>query len=140
MTVYGDGSQTRSFCYVSDEIEGLVKLAHSNEHDPKNIGNPREFTVLECAQLVLKLTGSSSRIAFEPLPVDDPKQRCPDLSKARKLLNWEPKIDLETGLRLSIDYYRGSLSARPDKEQPAIGTFSTIGTNQQELAPELPLA
>jgi dTDP-glucose 4,6-dehydratase len=106
LTVYGDGSQTRSFCYVSDEIDGILRLAGAEEHLPVNIGNPAEFTVLECAKLVLKITGSPSRIRFEPLPQDDPKQRCPDITKARQLLGWEPKIGLETGLRLSLDYFR----------------------------------
>jgi dTDP-glucose 4,6-dehydratase len=105
LTVYGDGSQTRSFCYVSDEIAGIMLLAKSNEHFPVNIGNPNEFTILECAELVLKVTGSKSRIRHEPLPQDDPKQRCPDISKARRLLGWEPKVDLESGLRLSLDYF-----------------------------------
>ena len=99
LTVYGDGNQTRSFCYVSDEIDGFLRLAKSDEHLPVNIGNPNEFTILECAQLVLKVTGSKSKIRYEPLPQDDPKQRRPDITKARQLLGWEPKIDLETGLR-----------------------------------------
>jgi dTDP-glucose 4,6-dehydratase len=110
LTIYGDGKQTRSFCYVSDEIEGILRLARSDEHLPINIGNPNEFTMLECANLVLKVTGSGSRLAFEPLPQDDPKQRRPDISKARALLGWEPKIDLETGLRFSLDYFRESLA------------------------------
>ncbi len=106
LTVYGDGSQTRSFCYVSDEIEGFLRLAKSTEHMPVNIGNPVEFTILECARRVLALTGSNSKIKYEALPQDDPKQRCPDITRARTLLGWEPKIDLETGLRLSLDYFR----------------------------------
>jgi dTDP-glucose 4,6-dehydratase len=106
LTVYGNGSQTRSFCYVSDEIDGFLRLAKSDEHMPVNIGNPNEFTILECAQLVLKVTGSKSRIRYEPLPQDDPKQRRPDITKARQLLGWEPKIDLETGLRLSLEYFK----------------------------------
>jgi len=106
LTVYGDGSQTRSFCYVSDEIEGIMRLARRSEHLPVNIGNPTEFTILECARHVLAITGSTSRIQFEPLPQDDPKQRCPDISKARQLLGWEPKVDLESGLRLSLEYFR----------------------------------
>jgi len=106
LTVYGDGSQTRSFCFVSDEIEGFLRLAKSTEHMPVNIGNPVEFTILECARRVLALTGSNSKIKYEALPQDDPKQRCPDITRARTLLGWEPKIDLETGLRLSLDYFR----------------------------------
>ena len=111
LTVYGDGSQTRSFCYVSDEIEGLLRLAKSSEHEPVNIGNPGEFTILECARRVLKISGSESKIRYKPLPQDDPKQRLPDISKAKRLLSWEPKIDLESGLRLSLDYFRQAVSA-----------------------------
>jgi len=106
LTVYGDGSQTRSFCYVSDEIDGILRLAKSEEHEPVNVGNAAEFTVLECARKVIAVTGSISKIKFEPLPQDDPKQRRPDISKARRLLGWEPKIDLETGLKLSLEYFR----------------------------------
>lgn len=106
LTVYGDGSQTRSFCYVSDEVDGFIRLSKSNEHLPVNIGNPTEFTILECAQHVLAVTGSKSKIRYEALPQDDPKQRRPDISKARALLHWEPKIDLETGLRMSLDYFK----------------------------------
>ena len=106
LNVYGNGLQTRSFCYVSDEIDGFLRLAKSDEHLPVNIGNPHEFTMLECAQMVLKVTGSKSQIRHEPLPQDDPKQRCPDITKARKLLGWEPKIDLETGLRKSLEYFK----------------------------------
>src|SRR6202521_4308173 len=106
LTVYGDGSQTRSFCYVSDEIDGFMRLAKSSEHLPVNIGNPNEFTILECAQMVLKATESKSQIRYEPLPQDDPRQRQPDITKARTLLGWDPKIDLETGLRMSLEYFR----------------------------------
>jgi len=106
LTVYGDGKQTRSFCYVADEIDGLLRLAWSQEPGPVNIGNPSEFTILECAQKVLQVTGSKSQIKFMPLPPDDPKQRRPDISKARSLLGWEPKVDLETGLKFSLDYFR----------------------------------
>jgi len=110
LTVYGNGNQTRSFCYVSDEIDGFLRLSKSSEHLPVNIGNPNEFTILECAQLVLKVTGSKSKIRYEPLPQDDPKQRRPDITKARQLLGWEPKIDLETGLRLSLDYFKKAVA------------------------------
>ena len=109
LTVYGDGSQTRSFCYVSDEIDGFLRLAKSPEHTPVNIGNPNEFTILECARKVIEVTGSKSKIRYESLPTDDPKQRQPDISKARKLLNWEPKIDLVTGLKLSLDYFNKAI-------------------------------
>src|SRR6201993_3108574 len=108
LTVYEDGKQTRSFCYVSDEIDGFVRLSKSDEHPPVNIGNPNEFTILECAQMVLKVTGSKSKILYEPLPQDDPKQRCPDITKARQLLGWEPKIDLEAGLPLSLAYFKNA--------------------------------
>ena len=110
LTVYGDGRQTRSFCYVSDEIDGFLRLSKSDEHLPVNVGNPNEFTILECAQIVLKVTGSKSQIRYEPLPQDDPKQRRPDVTKARQLLQWEPKIDLETGLRRSLDYFKKAVA------------------------------
>ena len=111
LTVYVDGSQTRSFCYVSDEIEGIQRLSRIDEHLPVNIGNPHEWSVLECARAVLKVTGSSSIIVHRPLPEDDPSQRQPDISKARRLLGWEPAIDLETGLRLSMGYFSRCIEA-----------------------------
>lgn len=134
LTVYGDGLQTRSFCYVSDEIDGILRLAHSDERLPTNIGNPREFTILECAELVLKVTSSRSRIVFEPLPVDDPKQRCPDISKAWQKLCWQPKIDLEAGLRLSMDYFRKCLGAEETPVRPATKGSSPIGTRPKDGA------
>ena len=111
LTVYGGGKQTRSFCYVAEEVEGILRLAASDIHEPVNIGNPNEFTMLDCAKLVLKVTGSKSPIVFKPLPEDDPKQRCPDITKAREQLGWEPKIDLETGLKLSLDYFQKAIAA-----------------------------
>jgi dTDP-glucose 4,6-dehydratase len=105
LTVYGDGTQTRSFCYVSDEIEGILRLAASEIQEPVNIGNPDEFTILECARLVRKVTGSQSVITYLALPQDDPRQRRPDITKAKQLLGWEPKISLEAGLRLSQAYF-----------------------------------
>ena len=111
LTIFGDGSQTRSFCYVSDEIEGILRLSRSQEHLPVNIGNPNEFTMIECAHEVLRATGSSSRISFLPLPEDDPKQRCPDISKAKGLLGWEPKIQLREGLERSLDYFKQAIAA-----------------------------
>ena len=111
ITIYGDGSQTRSFCYVSDEIEGILGLSRSNEHLPVNVGNPVEWTILECAKEVLRVTGSNSKIVHGPLPQDDPTQRQPDISKARRLFGWEPKIDLKTGLRLSLDYFKNCVEA-----------------------------
>lgn len=110
LTVYGNGSQTRSFCYVSDEIDGFMRLAKADEPLPVNIGNPNEFTILECAKAVVKVVGSTSGIRYDPLPQDDPKQRRPDITKARQLLGWEPRIDLETGLRLSLDYFRKAVA------------------------------
>jgi dTDP-glucose 4,6-dehydratase len=98
LTVFGDGSQTRSFCYVDDLVRGLILLAESGEHDPVNIGNPTEMTLLELAQTVVKVTGGSSEIVFEALPVDDPQVRKPDITRARKLLGWEPQVELEEGL------------------------------------------
>lgn len=109
LTIYGDGMQTRSFCYVSDLIEGIVRLAASEEHMPVNIGNPGEFTMLECAQTVLKVTGSKSELRHEPLPEDDPTRRQPDITLARTLLGWEPKISLEEGLERSLDYFKSCL-------------------------------
>ncbi len=111
LTIYGQGAQTRSFCYVSDEIAGILRLAWSQIHDPVNIGNPDEFTILECARLVLEVTGSKSPIEHKPLPEDDPKQRRPDITRARQLLGWEPKINLEAGLKLSLDYFREAVAA-----------------------------
>lgn len=105
LTVYGDGSQTRSLCYVNDEIEGILRLASIDEPLPVNIGNPTEFTVLECARKVIEVTGSVSKICFLEAPPDDPRQRCPDISKAKELLGWEPTVDLTTGLRRSLNYF-----------------------------------
>ena len=110
LTVYGDGKQTRSFCYVSDEIEGILRLAKSDEHLPTNIGNPNEFTILECAKRVLAVTGSTSKIKYEPMPEDDPKQRKPDISKAKRLFGWEPKIQLEQGLKMSLEYFKQAVA------------------------------
>ncbi|MEA1945171.1 MAG: UDP-glucuronic acid decarboxylase family protein [Euryarchaeota archaeon] len=105
LTVFGDGSQTRSFCYVSDQIDGLVKLAFSDYNEPVNIGNPDEISILEFAEKVLAITGSDSSIVHKPLPVDDPKVRRPDISLASRVLGWEPKIELETGLRETIRWF-----------------------------------
>ncbi len=105
LTVFGDGSQTRSFCYVSDLVEGIFGLAVSTESDPVNIGNPREMSVKEFAELILKLTGSSSEIDYRPLPVDDPKVRQPDITRAKTILRWEPRCSLEDGLRQTIRYF-----------------------------------
>ena len=106
MTVFGDGSQTRSFCYVSDLIEGITRLLLSEEAEPVNIGNPAELSVLQFAHTIRRLTGTASEIVFKPLPVDDPRVRQPDISKARRQLGWEPKVSLEEGLMRTIEYFR----------------------------------
>lgn len=106
ITIYGDGKQTRSFCYVSDLIEGIYRLMLSDEHLPVNIGNPSEITILEFAERVRAHFQNAPTLVFEQLPQDDPKRRCPDISKARRLLNWEPKVNLEEGLRLTLAYFK----------------------------------
>jgi dTDP-glucose 4,6-dehydratase len=111
ITVHGTGKQTRSFCYVSDLIEGIYRLMESDEHEPVNIGNPHEITILEFAERIRALLGASTPIVFEPLPVDDPKQRCPDISKARRLLHWEPKVSLEEGLKLTLEFFKKQFAA-----------------------------
>ena len=107
MTVFGDGSQTRSFCYVSDLVDGLYRLMLSDERYPVNLGNPVEMTVIEFAGKIRALAGSRSEIVFRPLPQDDPKQRKPDIGKARAVLGWEPRVSLDEGLRITADYFRG---------------------------------
>ncbi|MDP6424975.1 MAG: GDP-mannose 4,6-dehydratase, partial [Planctomycetota bacterium] len=106
MTVFGDGSQTRSFCYVDDLVTGILTLLNSDEAEPTNIGNPGEFTILQFAEKVRELCGSKSDIVHQPLPVDDPKVRRPDISKAQRVLGWEPKIQLEEGLKLTLPYFQ----------------------------------
>ncbi|HEX3540110.1 MAG TPA: UDP-glucuronic acid decarboxylase family protein [Acidimicrobiales bacterium] len=106
LTIYGDGSQTRSFCYASDEIAGFLAVLDSDYSAPVNIGNPGEFTVLELAELVLRITGSPSEVVFEDLPEDDPTQRCPDITVARTVLGWEPKVPLAEGVERTIDWFR----------------------------------
>ena len=112
VTVFGDGSQTRSFCFVEDLVRGLVLLAESGEHEPVNIGNPYEMTLLEMAEQVVEATGSRSEIVFEALPVDDPKVRQPDITRARELLGWEPEVELREGLPKTVEYFRGVLGIR----------------------------
>ncbi len=109
LTVFGDGSQTRSFCYVTDEVEGIYRLLKSDCSSPVNIGNPAEMTVLQFAETVRRLTGCKSGIEFRPLPVDDPTRRRPDITKARELLDWEPKVDIEEGLAETIEYFRSKV-------------------------------
>jgi dTDP-glucose 4,6-dehydratase len=111
MTIYGDGSQTRSFCYCSDLIAGIVLLSKSEEHTPVNIGNPVEWTILECAREIQSLLGSSSEIIFQPLPQDDPTRRRPDITRAQSLLGWAPKVSLREGLTLSLDYFKACAKA-----------------------------
>jgi dTDP-glucose 4,6-dehydratase len=109
VTVFGDGTQTRSFCYVSDLVRGILALMESTTNDPVNIGNPHEVTIEEIARTIIRMCGSTSRIVYRPLPVDDPKQRKPDITRARTLLGWEPTVELEEGLRKTIDYFKGKL-------------------------------
>jgi dTDP-glucose 4,6-dehydratase len=110
LTVFGDGSQTRSFCYVDDLVEGIWRLLHSNEVLPTNIGNPVEMTILQFAEAVRRITGSTSPIEFRPLPVDDPKVRQPDITKARRVLGWEPQVALDAGLRRTLEHFRGRVA------------------------------
>ena len=112
LTIYGDGQQTRSFCYVDDTLRGLLLLMDSGELGPVNIGNPGEHTMLELAEMVLRLTGSRSRLVFMPLPQDDPRRRCPDISLAKSMLGWQPEVELEDGLQRTIHHFRGLLGAR----------------------------
>ena len=111
LTVYGEGKQTRSFCYVSDLVDGIYRLLMSNENEPVNIGNPAELTIHDFAQVINELTGNPAGIRFEPLPVDDPKQRQPDITKARTILGWEPKVDLRTGMTQTVEWFRNQLGA-----------------------------
>jgi dTDP-glucose 4,6-dehydratase len=117
LTVFGDGSQTRSFCYVDDLIDGIYKLLMSDYAYPVNVGNPVEISLLEFAEEILKLTGSSTKIVFKDLPVDDPKQRRPDITKAKAILGWEPKIDRAEGLRRTYEYFK-SLPIEELNKQP----------------------
>ena len=109
LTVFGDGSQTRSFCYVSDLIDGIFRLAMSDFHEPVNIGNPREMTIKQFGEEIIRITGARSTIDYKPLPVDDPKVRQPDISRAKKVLSWEPKVQFEEGIKKTIEYFRESL-------------------------------
>ncbi len=106
LSVFGDGSQTRSFCYVSDLVDGIFKLLMSNETEPVNIGNPAEITIKQFAEEIIKLTGTKSKIAYKELPVDDPKVRQPDITRAKKILGWEPKVDRSDGLRVTLEYFK----------------------------------
>jgi dTDP-glucose 4,6-dehydratase len=110
LTIYGDGKQTRSFCYVDDLIDGIYKLVLSDEHMPVNIGNPQELTILEFAERIREHFDHVPEIIFEPLPQDDPKRRCPDISKAKRILKWEPQINLEEGLKRTLAYFKQEFS------------------------------
>jgi dTDP-glucose 4,6-dehydratase len=111
LTIFGDGSQTRSFCYVSDLIDGIFRLAMSDFHEPVNIGNPTEMTIKQFAEEIIRITGTSASIEYRPLPVDDPKVRQPDITRARKILNWEPRVSFEQGIKKAVDFYRERLKA-----------------------------
>ena len=110
LTVFGDGSQTRSFCYISDLVEGIIRLLRSDYNEPVNLGNPAEMTILQLAEAIKKFTGSTAKIVFKPLPVDDPRVRQPDITRARTLLNWEPRVSLDEGLSRTVEYFRTKLS------------------------------
>src|SRR5207248_9182194 len=109
VTVFGDGSQTRSFTYITDLVDGIIRLMLSKENDPVNIGNPHEMTIREIAETIVRMTGSKSRIVSRPLPTDDPKQRRPDITRARTLLRWEPRVPLEQGLVKTIEYFKAKV-------------------------------
>jgi dTDP-glucose 4,6-dehydratase len=111
VTVFGDGTQTRSFCYVSDLVDGILRLLASDAHEPVNIGNPHEVTIEQIARTIISLVGSKSRIVYRPLPQDDPKQRKPDITRAQTILGWQPKIDLEEGLAKTVGYFKSKLEA-----------------------------
>src|SRR5262249_57813949 len=113
LTVYGDGSQTRSFCYVDDLVEGIVRLLGADFHEPVNLGNPDEVTILEFAEEILTLSGSRSEVVYKPLPQDDPKVRKPDIGRARSLLGWEPRVSRHDGLRRTLEYFQARVGGRP---------------------------
>jgi dTDP-glucose 4,6-dehydratase len=110
LTVFGDGSQTRSFCYVSDLIDGIFKLAMSDFNEPVNLGNPLEMTIKQFADEIIRITGTKSTIEYKPLPIDDPRVRQPDIARAKKVLGWEPRVDFEEGIKTTIEYFRESLN------------------------------
>jgi dTDP-glucose 4,6-dehydratase len=127
VTIFGDGTQTRSFCYISDLVDGIIRLMESDVNDPVNIGNPHELTIKEIAETIIRMTGSSSRIVYQPLPTDDPKVRRPDITRARTLLNWEPKVSLEDGLTRTIEYFRQKIGATAGGPRAADGSPHTAG-------------
>lgn len=133
LTIYGNGSQTRSFCYVDDLIDGIIRLSHAQEHLPVNLGNSTEFTILECAKTVLEVTGSTSSLTFRALPEDDPTRRCPDISRARKLLDWKPRTSLREGLVHSLSYFTSKAGTRK-KAASAEGSAAFAGPESYEVA------
>jgi dTDP-glucose 4,6-dehydratase len=116
VTIFGDGTQTRSFTYVSDLVDGILRLMDSNTNDPVNIGNPHEVTIEQIARTIMKLVGSTSTLVYRPLPVDDPKQRKPDITRARTILGWEPRVNLEAGLLKTVDYFKAKLATKTSAE------------------------
>ena len=110
LTVFGDGSQTRSFCYVSDLIDGIFKLAMSDFHEPINVGNPREMTIKQFADEIIRITGTKSTIEYKPLPIDDPRVRQPNIVRAKEVLHWQPRVDFEEGIKTTIEYFKGSVA------------------------------
>ena len=112
LTVFGDGSQTRSFCYVSDLIDGIFKLAMSDFHEPVNLGNPREMTIKQFADEIIRITGTKSAIEYKSLPIDDPRVRQPNIARAKDVLGWEPRVDFEEGIKTTIEYFKESLASR----------------------------
>jgi nucleoside-diphosphate-sugar epimerase len=128
LTIYGDGSQTRSFCYVDDEVDGIYRLFMKGDSNPTNIGNPTEFTVRQLADLVVELTGTKATVICEPLPQDDPKVRKPDITRARTTLGWEPKIGLREGLVRTIEYFRGLMGTERMARRSPLAARSTVGS------------
>ncbi len=122
LTVFGDGSQTRSFCYVSDLIDGIFRLSQSEFNEPVNIGNPREMTIKQFAEEIIRITGTSAQIEYKPLPVDDPKVRQPDITRARKVLGWEPEVRFEEGIKETIEYFRDCIGRGHFGERNAVTT------------------
>lgn len=117
LTVFGDGNQTRSFCYVDDQVEGIFRLLHSDYHLPVNIGNPDEITIQDFAEEIIKLTGTTQKIVYEPLPVNDPLQRQPDITKAKQILGWEPKVSRAEGMKITYDYFKSLSPEELAKEE-----------------------
>jgi nucleoside-diphosphate-sugar epimerase len=128
LTIYGDGSQTRSFCYVDDEVDGIYRLFMNGDEKPTNIGNPTEFTVKQLADMVVELTGTRARVIAEPLPQDDPKVRKPDITRARTMLGWEPKVPLREGLVRTIEYFRGLLGTERMAPRSPLSARSPVGS------------